>query len=78
MIHVDSPILVSYTVTLQVGRPGSVIPGPHPFLAPGTGLVEDSFSTDKDWGEETGGGAQAVLEAFLTCPRLPPAVRPSS
>ena len=35
--------------------------GPQPFLAPGTGFMEDNFSTDRRWG---GGGVQAVTRAW--------------
>ena len=57
------------------------------FLAPGTGFVEDSFSTDRGGGR--GGMVQAAMRVMgsdgaqqmklrsLAC-RSPPAVRPSS
>ena len=48
------------------------------FLAPGTGVTEDSFPTDGVWGVEWGGMAQVVMPALGAWQmklRSPPAVR---
>ena len=51
------------------------------FLAPGTGFVEDSFSTDGNEGDGTGGNAsdgEREMKLHLLARRSAPALPPSS
>ena len=40
---------------------------PQPLLAPGTGFVEDHFSTDGRWGDGSGGNARDGEQQMKLC-----------